>query len=562
MRRHLLRPWLRSTTLAAVLVLVAAACGTEKGGGATSGAAKTGGSIVLGAEQYATCLNPLTTCANSSWLGWGMTQHILPKAMTITTVGTFEATPLLARAPTLENGDIKENPFSITYHINPKAVWDDGTPITSADFEFSWQTHLKTTGSLFVNGYDKITSVDTADPKTAVVHFKEVFADWQDLFGGNTDYVLKKAAFPNGPDVAKEMTTTIPFSGGPWKVKSYSKNQLVLVPNTNYWGPKPKFDQVTVVPREESNTEITSLLTGEVSAIYPQPSVEMPRRLKSSDKVKYVVGAGTTYEGLWLNLSKPPLNDIKVREALFWATDRQAVVDTIIKPINPDAKILNCGGWVPTVGKWCDETEFAEFHYDVAKAKQLLEGDGWTLGSDGIYAKSGQRLSLQFSTTTGNKGREDAQALLKEKWKAAGIEMVIKNFESPSPIFTDVLPKGNFSVSMYAQVASPDPSVYAIYGCDQIPSAANHFAAQNFSFWCNPQASALAKQIDLTLDPAKRLPLVKQVGNYVAKDRVWLPLYQKALITAWRSDKVAGPVGKYNETALGGFYNLPEWYRP
>jgi peptide/nickel transport system substrate-binding protein len=551
---------------ACALALVALACGKESGTGSGSGTStsggRTGGSIVLGAEQFPTCLNSVNQCGTWSWLGWAVTQHVLPKAMTITTEGTFAATPLLTEAPSPENGAIKQDPFSITYRINPSAVWDDGSPITSADFEFTWQAHMKTKGSVFTNGYDKITSVDTKDPRTAVVHFKDVFADWQDLFGGNTDFVLKKAAFPGGPEISKEMTTEIPFSGGPWIIKTYSKNQLVLVRNDKYWGPKPKLDQVTIVPREESDTELTSLLTGEVAAIYPQPSAQMPKRLRSSSAVKFVVGGGATFEGLWLNLAKPPLDNRVVREALFWATDRRAVIDAVIKPINPNAELLNCAGWVPTVGRWCDDTDFADFHYDVTKAKELLSDDGWTLGSDGIYAKDGKRLSLQFSTTTGNKGREDTQALLKEKWKAAGIEMVTKNFESPSPIFTDVVPKGNFSIAEFALVASPDPSVVAYYACDQIPTTANGYSGQNYDRWCNEEASDLAHEADRTLDQAKRLDLVHRVGDLVRQDLVWLPLYQKPLITAWRRDKVAGPVGKYNETALGGFYNLVDWYRP
>jgi peptide/nickel transport system substrate-binding protein len=548
------------------LALVAVACGRESGtvsgGGTSSGTAKQGGSIVLGAEQFPDCLNPVQSCGNASWEGWAVNQHVLPKAMSITPQGTFAATPLLAEAPTEANGDITMNPFTVRFKINPKAVWDDGTPITSADFQFTWQAHLKTIGTLFTNGYDKVTSVDTSDPHTAVVHFKQVFADWPDMFGGNTDSVLKKAAFPGGPEVSKQMINSIPFSGGPWRIQMFNKNELVLVRNPKWWGPAPHFDQITIVPRPEQSAEITSLLTGEISMIYPQPNIEMRARLESNPNVKFVVGGGTQYEGMWLNLDKAPLNDKAVREALFWATDRQSLVDTIVHPIEPDAKVLNCAGWVPNVGPWCDNSEFADFHYDPAKAKSLLEGDGWKLGSDGIYAKNGQRLSLQFRTTTGNKGREDSEALLKEKWKAAGIEMVIANQDSPTPIFTDTLPKGNFSVAEYAQVSSPDPSVVSLYACDQIPTQANGYSGQNFDRWCNTQASDLAHQIDQTIDPSKRLDLVRQVGKLVRQDLVWFPLYQKPLITAWRTDKIAGPVARYNNTALSSFYNVEDWYRP
>ncbi len=558
---------LRFVAVVASLLLVAVACGKEGGPSAsnnavTGGGGQNAGPLVLGAEQFPECLNPIDSCANASWEDWAVVDHVLEKAMTITPQGTFEATPLLTEAPTLANGDLTQNPFSVKYKINPKAVWDDGTPVTSKDFEFTWQAHMKTKGSIFTTGYDKITSVDTTDPHTAIVHYSQIYADWPDNFGGNTDYVLKAAAFPKGPDISGQVQTNIPFSDGPYKLTSFNKNELVLTANDKWWGPKPNFSPVTVVPRTDSNTEVTSLLSGEVSAIYPQPSVTLAQRLKSNPKVKYRVGGGSSYEGVWLNLAKAPLNDIKVREALFWATDREAVVNTIIKPSDPDAAVLNCAGWVPNVGPWCDNTQFANFHYDPNQAKSILTADGYKLGSDGIFAKNGQRLSLTFSTTTGNKGREDTEALLKEKWKAAGIEMVVKNYNSPSPIFTDILPKGNFQVAEYAQVASPDPGVTSIYACDQIPSAANQYAGQNFSFWCNQQATNVMKQSDLQLDPAKRLPLIKQVGAFVRQDLVWLPLYQKPLITAWRTDKIGGPIGAYNETGLGGFYNLYAWTKP
>ncbi len=552
----------RAFALAAAVLalgLVAAACGSQEGGGGGEG----GGSLVLGAEQFPDCLNPVDSCANASWLGWAITQHILPKAMTITNEGTFEATSLLTEAPTLENGGIQENPFRVTFKINPDAVWSDGTPITSKDFEFTWKAHTDTTGSLFTVGYDKIKSVSTTDPKTAVVEYTEVFADWPDNFGGNTDFVLKADEFPDGPDLKGQMQQDIPFSGGPYVLDSYSKNQIVLLANDKYYGPKAKIPKVTFVPREEQSAQITSLLSGEIAAIYPQANVELRQRLESAENVEFMVGSTSQYEGIWPNLEKAPLNEKAVREALFWATDRQAVVDTIIKPIQPDAKVLNCAGWVPSVGDWCDNTDFADFDsYDPAKAKQILEGAGWALGSDGIYAKGGQRLSLVVSTTTGNKGREDMQALLKEKWKEAGIEMVIKNYASPSPIFTDVVPKGDFSAAIYAQVASPDPTVTSLYNCDQIPTAENSYSGQNFNRWCNEEASNLTKRADQTVDEADRLQLTQRIGDLVRADLVWFPIYQKTVITAWRTDKVAGPVGEYNQNPLAGFYNLSEWTLP
>src|SRR5439155_596453 len=78
------------------------------------------------------------------------------------------------------------------------------------------------------------------------------------------------------PDLSKEMQTSIPFSGGPWKLQSWSTRQTVLVPNDNYWvknslGRPTYFDQVTIVPRTDSTAEVGDLLSGAIDAIFPQP---------------------------------------------------------------------------------------------------------------------------------------------------------------------------------------------------------------------------------------------------------------------------------------------------
>ncbi|TMK84127.1 MAG: hypothetical protein E6G44_10660, partial [Actinobacteria bacterium] len=134
------------------------------------------------------------------------------------------------------------------------------------------------------------------------------------------------------------MNTSIPFSGGPWVLKSWSKDQAVLVRNAKYFGQKALLDQVTMVPRTDQPTEIQSLLTGEVDAIYPQPSgVSLIDQVKGTAGVQVKGTDGAYFEALWFNVESPPLNDPKVREALMYAVDRQAVVNAIIKLNNPNA---------------------------------------------------------------------------------------------------------------------------------------------------------------------------------------------------------------------------------
>jgi peptide/nickel transport system substrate-binding protein len=311
------------------------------------------------------------------------------------------------------------------------------------------------------------------------------------------------------------------------------------------------------VPRTDQTTEINSLLTGETLAAYPQPTRGMTRQLKAPG-VKYVADAGSTFEGLWMNLDRFPFNELTARQAFAYAMDRQAVIDAIYKPDFPDLQVLNCAGWVPTVGDWCDNSAFADISYQPDKVKGLLEGSGWARGGDGIYAKGGRRFSVEFNTTAGNTVREDTQALLKEKAKAAGIELVIKNFP-PTQLFQDKLPKRDFTLAEYAQVASPDPSVTAILAGDQIPSAANGHSGQNFPGWNNPEATALMRQSDKTIDHGARRELIQRINQLERQDLPWLPLLQKPLILAWRDDRLTGPIGDYTATSYSGFFNMYDW---
>jgi peptide/nickel transport system substrate-binding protein len=371
-------------------------------------------------------------------------------------------------------------------------------------------------------------------------------------------------------DIAGEMNTEIPYSGGPWVLDSFDATggEATFVRNDAFWDEErlPLLDGFTTVRQEDQDTEINALLAGEVAAIYPQPAPGISDSLGGGATVEFQFGAGTTYEGLWLNqgsLLAPdtPLADLAVREALMHAVDRDAILAEVITPNFPETEILNCGGWVPTVGDWCDNTDFADATFDPALVASTLEGDGWALGADGIYEKDGQRLSMTWQTVAGNARREAIQALVIPAVAELGIELIAANLDAET-LFQVSLPQMQTEVMLYAQVASPDPTVTTIYHCDNIPSEANEFAGQNNLGWCNEEASALMVEADQTPDPAARLELTQQIGDLVRADAVWLPFYQLPLITAWDTAQVDGPVGEYTDSPLSGFFNVYDWFIP
>lgn len=561
---------IRAAAVLAVTALIAVSCGSDDSTAepaatqtpdGTGAEGETGGSVVFAAEQWPECINPVTSCANASWLTWSVIHHVLPKLMEVDSEGNYRASPVLEEAPDLDNGLITEDPFTVTFPIAAEAVWSDGTPITAEDVRFTWRAIMDSTGTLSTTGYDLITDIDTSDPSRAVVSFGDTYAPWSDLFGGGTGFLLKADEF-SSTDTADEMLDAIGFSGAPWVLESWNDEAAVLVRNDAYWDADrlPILDQVTFVPREDTDTEIIALQTGEVSAIFPQPSPGVSDRLDQDD-IDVTLAGGVVFEGLWPNQQSPQspiLGDLAVREALAFAIDRQEIVDTVMKPVDPGAEVLQCGGWVPNVGDWCGD-DFADVVQDVDRAEQILLDDGWSRNDDGVWEKDGTPLEIEWNTVAGNRRREDVQALVQEQVADFGIRFVINNLDA-GELFQNRLPQLEFGMGLYAQVASPDPSVTTIYDRDQIPSEANGYAGQNSIAWDDDELTELVRLSDRQLDVDERRATIAEIGALVRRDIAWIPLYQLPNMTAWRSDRLGGPIGDYTASSYGGFANMYDWF--
>jgi peptide/nickel transport system substrate-binding protein len=556
----------RVSVMAVALAIGLAACGSSSKSPSNSTGSGSGaptGSVVFGAEQWPDCINPINQCANSSWLQWLVPIHTLPRLAELDEKNNFVASPLLTELPSVENGGVTGagKTFTVTYHLNPDAKWTpDGTPITSADVVFTWHAYLDTTGSLSTTGYDQISGIDTPDAKTAVVHFKETYNDWPDVMGGFSGVILEKAKFPN-TNVGKAMQTSLPFSAGPWTLQSFSKDKEVLTANTSYWDKTriPKIQTVTFVPVTETTKEVQAIKTGQVSALYPQPSTDNVPQLKDSATLKSIFGVTTQYENLWFN-TKPgkPFADKNLRAAMSYAIDRTQLLNDIIKPFDPTVEQLNCAAWVPGVGKWCENTAFADVKADPTKVDSFMAAAGYAKDSSGVWAKGGKQLLIHWMENTGNKRRENMQAEFIPLLAKHGFKVVPDN-SSADQMFQKRLPAGDFDMAVYIQVTSPDPTVTSILNTAQIPGPSNKGQGQNDTWFSDPAADKLMLQADGELDQTKRADMVHQLDKILAADYVNLPLYAFPSMLTYRTDVLSGPVEKFINSPESNFWNMWEW---
>jgi peptide/nickel transport system substrate-binding protein len=546
---------------AAVLVLLLTVLPACSSGSQSQAGPKTGGTLVFGAEQFPLCLNPVTSCYNASWLHYTALLPTLPQLLTLDDDNRYAATPLVKEVPSFENGGLTRNPFTVTYKLNPQAVWDDGTPITGEDVKFTWKAYRDSAKSIFTrSGYDKITDVkvegNVADGQKVTLVFSEPYAPWRDKFGGGGEYVLKASAFAGNPEVSDRMQQDLGFSGGPFKLLSFSSNELVLTRNTRYWGPKPFLNRVVFSSIPKTASEISALRTGEIQAFFPQPTEQLTQ-VNGIPGGKLKAKSGTVFEALWLNLDQFPTNLHEVREALLYGFDRQAAIDKVVGPVDPTTEVNHCLWSVPSLdgGKWCGN-DFPT-KPDIGRATKVLEDAGWRLGADKIYAKNGQRLVIPLATTAGNAGREQFQAILIDQARKIGIDLVADNTAAET-LFQVRLPARQFVSGMFAQLSTADPSRTAVLASDQIPSAQSP-SGQNYYGWRDAEATRLMKQSDVEIDDTKRVDEFKQLGTMMARDIISIPLYPKPQILAWNNNRLGG-VGDFNAGQIGFGHSLAQWY--
>lgn len=453
--------------------------------------------LKFGAEQWPTCLNPVTACANSSWMWW-LTLPMYPQLVALDNNNDFIPSPLIKKIPNEADGTLTKDPFTLTYELNP-LTWADGTPITGEDIKFTWQTVMQTPDAISRIGYELITDVVTAGNKVTI-KFKEPYAPWKTLFGGGAAGICEKAAFPKGPNITKEFATNVPFSGGAYKFESYSDEEMVLSANAAYKGPNPaKIKKIVFRNLQKGGqaAEVAALRTGEIDAAFPQAAdalIEIADGKVPNGKIK--IKGGTQFEGLWFNLDHFPVNNKAVREAVLQVLDRQAPVSKIFgwtEKAGFKTELNRCLFYVKFVlgGRYCnDDFPVAP---DLAKAISTLVADGWKLfnedvspekeikdpgtnlatemenGTTLLWKKNGTPLTLRFGTTAGNTAREQTQLALLKQLVAFGIDAHTDN--SPAGFLFQVRhPSRQWTMLEYASVATPDPTITSNWAGDQIPA--------------------------------------------------------------------------------------------
>jgi peptide/nickel transport system substrate-binding protein len=558
------RSFPRALIALTALSLVLAACGSSGSGKAktsdttgntvSSTPAPFGGSITVGAEEEPDCFDWLGSCSGSAWGTWMAQLETVPYAYrSVVTDGKLEQIPgpVLTGAPKFEATPVE----TITYNIEPKAVWSDGVPITCADFQYvvDQQQHGK---DLYdPTGYTDIASVTCPTPKTAVVKYKpgKTYANWQALFGSGIgilpSHILK------GKDRAKVLDDGYTWSGGPWIAKWNKGESIVLTRNPKYWGPKAHLDKVTFLFESDTAAEFQAFKSAQVDAIYPAPQVEVMDAIKAGipdAHSDYTAETGTV-EALFYNNQAFPFDSKVVRQATGYAIDRDAIVKKLFGALDIDKAANSLNSFV--VGAYADLNAWANYHLDLDKVDELMTGDGWKKDNDGIWAKGGKKASFNVTTTSDNKLRELTEQIIQPMFKTAGFDMKIKNTKLDNLL--QQMGSGNYQIMLLSQsLTAITPGLCDILCTKNIPTDKSGNSGNNWSFASVPAADPLMETVDSSLDDNARKEAGKKADELLADANVALPLDPSPDIAIW-STKIVGPVSDNPIESM--FWNIDQW---
>lgn len=546
--------------------LLAAACGGGDGGDDDIGAAETeevreGGTIAYAAEQEPTGFNNLTSKDNLAELRHIM-RHLWPYAYLAKPDFSVVPTPLLDG----EAEVVSEDPFTVEWKINKDAVWDDGTPVTNDDFEWTWlncngkidpgeptakdeETGEQITGldCASTSGYDQVTKFQKLEDKTFRMEFEAPYVEYEGLFGDPMPPAHIGKARPGGWNTGFDPDPGA--SAGPYKLKEYVKgDHFTLVRNEKYWGPKPKLDTLIFREIPDPATHPDALRNNEVQVIYPQPQVDLVEQVRSIPGVESEANFGPTWEHLDFNFKNELLAIKEVRQAIAWGIDRNRYVNTLMKPFSEEAERLDNRIFMS------NQPEYEAHGQDYAtrspqKATAALEKAGFKRGPDGIYAKDGKRLSFRIRVKSPNPLREQLEQLMQNDLKGVGIELKIDNFGDPQTI-GGVGSSGDFDLFIFAWVGTP----FEVSGAQQVFSSDSD---SNFGKYANPEVDAAIKKISAILDEEERSAELNKVDEMLWEDLPNIPLFQKPVGLLAYSNRYANITD--NTTTEGLFWNSSQW---
>ncbi len=550
-------------------------------------APKASDTVVLALQQEPDTLHPL--------IGSMMARTIVNSTYMVGCMGQNEKTEWIPlgceTVPTLENGGAKwvgdgaDKHLEVTYKIRKDWRWTDGTPVTSKDVVYEWKLIMDPDMEVGARDVtERIFDVTAVDDKTVIVKMlseNQAKAAAAGKLTGNVDFAKYKDDYvANGydkqvgpvvysvywtiipgwlpshilsktpaKDQAKSDYAKKPLGDGAYEIKEWKAGQEIDLVKSSKPFPLGDAKINTIIYRffADSKAVIAALQKGEIDSatgtaglsVADSPDLD---KIVAAGAYKINYMPGYQWEHIDLNVAKFPLDDVKVRQALYYATDKKTLVDKLYFGKQALAELP---GAVGKTNSWAYTDNFTKYTYDPAKAKALLADAGWDCKAlPCTKTVGGVKKNLEITLMTTD--RTDRQALaqvIQSMWKQINVGVNIQ-FLYGRGLFATCSAGGplnchTFDAAIYTWIGSDDPSFLGLYNCAGIGTKDNNYSGQNYPGWCNKDADQALLQsetnADVALSRQKRMPYLEAFFKAWTTDVPVIPLFINSTPYIWRT---------------------------
>jgi peptide/nickel transport system substrate-binding protein len=444
----------------------------------------SGGRVILGSFSDAKVLSPVhSTEVNSSDVHERIYEGLIE-----VNVKNGEPMPRLA-----EKFEVTPDNTALIFTLRDGLKWSDGSAFSGEDFAFTAEAVMRSKQTVrksifqdivgaqdFADGKaERITGI-TVDGKTVRVQLKQPFCPG--LINIGSFRIIPRSVFgkymdptdaSKNIDEAPELRAP-PLAMGPFKFKEWVPgDHITLIRNDQFWGQKALLDEFVYKVYPDQTAQTAAAKTGEIDITTIEPKeLEDIKRVDSVNVYSYPNSAYSQVRWNLMRGGKEFMQSKAVRQALAYGLNMDQIIEKVL--FGEGKRTL---AHTPPVSWAYDPAGLNEYKYDPARAQQLLEQDGWSKGSDGVYQKGGQPLEFTIITNSGNKVRETVLQVAVEQYKQIGVKVnpKLESFEatterqskSADPVYGD---KGarDFDAILGGWSLGADPDAYSIWHSSQV----------------------------------------------------------------------------------------------
>jgi len=478
--------------------------------------------------------------------------------------------PYLAEALPQLNTDtwrvFPDGRMETTYVLRPGLTWHDGTPLSAEDFVFALRVYTDPeVGSMFeANPQRAMEDVAAPDARTVVIRWQLPYVDAGQLSGGKNGFppmprhILEQAMRTDASAVPGHPFWTREHIGlGPYRLERWEPGAFIDgVAFDGHALGRPRIDRVKMIWNADPNTALANLLSGNAdlaadASLAFQQGVILKREwaprqggnvILNSDEVRYVqIQARPEYA------NPRAIMDVRVRKALAYAIDRQALLDGMLdgEGVIADTIVSPDTEYYPELDRI-----LTKYPYDPRRTEQVMAEVGITRGADGLYAgATGDRFSPEVRGPL-----ENELSILVDGWRRAGVSA--QPSVTPAALATNNEYRASFPAFALTKSSLPDRTAVRKYATSDVAAPENRYGGTNKGGYSHPEFDRLNAAFQRALDRNERNKLVIDMMTFASEQLPSFPLYYDLTVVAHVA-ALQGP-RRSSPDALE-FWNIHQW---